>query len=132
MPKPEVYFDQIDPDAEGNAMLWYRSREDAAKAKDPPHDDLQTWAGNRSGWRVSSPTRIASTPCHILPDGRLYGTGDDYAGVFVFDPRTDQTTILGPRPGWRPTRRSFAATSSIPAAIPAAISLSTIPRGLGR
>jgi outer membrane protein assembly factor BamB len=38
----------------------------------------------------------------ILPDGRLYGTGDDYAGVFVFDPRTGQTTILGPRPGLAP------------------------------
>ncbi len=38
----------------------------------------------------------------LLPDGRLYGTGDDYVGVFVFDPRTDQTTILGPRPGLAP------------------------------
>ena len=31
--KPQVYFDQIDPDADGNATLWYRSQEDAANAK---------------------------------------------------------------------------------------------------
>ena len=103
VPKPEVYFDQIDPDAEGNAMLWYRSREDAAKApKDPPHDDLQTlgWKSVRLEGVESYPHRI--NPMSILPDGRLYGTGDDYAGVFMFDPRTDQTTILGPRPGLAP------------------------------
>ena len=103
VPKPEVYFDQIDPDAEGNAMLWYRSREDAAKApKDPPHDDPQTlgWKSVRLEGVESYPHRI--NPMSILPDGRLYGTGDDYAGVFVFDPRTDQTTILGPRPGLAP------------------------------
>lgn len=103
VPKPEVYFDQIDPDAEGNAMLWYRSRENAAKApKDPPHDDLQTlgWKSVRLEGVESYPHRI--NPMSILPDGRLYGTGDDYAGVFVFDPRTDQTAILGPRPGLAP------------------------------
>ena len=103
VPKPEVYFDQIDPDAEGNAMLWYRSREDAAKApKDPPHDDPQTlgWKSVRLEGVESYPHRI--NPMSILPDGLLYGTGDDYAGVFVFDPRTDQTTILGPRPGLAP------------------------------
>ncbi len=38
----------------------------------------------------------------LLADGRLYGTGDDYAGVFAFDPHTDQTTILGPRAGLAP------------------------------
>jgi hypothetical protein len=103
-PKPEVYFDQIDPDAEGNATLWYRSREDAAKApKDPPHDvKIQSlgWKSVRLEGVESYPHRI--NPMSLLPDGRLYGTGDDYAGVFVFDPRTDQTTILGPRPGLAP------------------------------
>jgi hypothetical protein len=38
----------------------------------------------------------------LLPDGRLYGTGDDYCGVFAFDPRTGRTEILGPRPGHAP------------------------------
>jgi outer membrane protein assembly factor BamB len=103
VPRPEVYFDQIDPDAKGNAVLWYRSREAAAKApKNPARDDPQAlgWKSIRLEGVESYPHRI--NPMSILPDGRLYGTGDDYAGVFVFDPRTDQTTILGPRPGLAP------------------------------
>ena len=31
--KPQVYYDQIDPDADGNATLWFRTAEDAAKAR---------------------------------------------------------------------------------------------------
>jgi outer membrane protein assembly factor BamB len=104
VPRPEVYFDQIDPDAQGNATLWYRSREDAAKApKDAPRDvepQALGWKSIRLEGVPSYPHRI--NPMSVLPDGRLYGTGDDYAGVFVFDPRTDQTTILGPRPGLAP------------------------------
>jgi hypothetical protein len=116
VPKPEVYFEQIDPDAEGNAVLWYRPREDAAKARGegvPPlsasakekeqgQDALATagWQSVRLEGVPSYPHRL--NPMSVLPDGRLYGTGDDYAGVFVFDPRTDQTTILGPRPGLAP------------------------------
>ncbi len=103
MPKPEVYFDQIDPDAEGNAVLWYRSRDDAAKAVKYTADnspELRGWKSIRLEGVESYPHRI--NPMSLLPDGRLYGTGDDYAGVFVFDPRTDQTTILGPRPGLAP------------------------------
>lgn len=89
-PKPEVYFEQIDPDAEGNALLWYRSKEDASSS----------WKSVRLEGVPSYPHRI--NPMSVLPDGRLYGTGDDYAGVFVFDPKTDQTIILGPRPGLAP------------------------------
>ena len=37
-----------------------------------------------------------------MPDGRLYGTGDDYAGTFIFDPKNDQTTYCGPRTGLAP------------------------------
>jgi outer membrane protein assembly factor BamB len=88
VPKPDVYFDQIDPDTQGNATLWYRSGEEAG------------WKSVRLEGVESYPHRI--NPMSVLPDGRLYGTGDDYAGVFVFDPRTDQTTILGPRPGLAP------------------------------
>ncbi|MBC8218613.1 MAG: hypothetical protein H8E73_09120, partial [Planctomycetes bacterium] len=102
-PKPDVYFDQIDPDAEGNAALWYRSQDDAAKVpKDSPDGSPQAqgWKSIRLEGVESYPHRI--NPMSVLPDGRLYGTGDDYAGVFVFDPRTDQTTILGPRPGLAP------------------------------
>ncbi|MHC4165333.1 MAG: NHL repeat-containing protein [Planctomycetota bacterium] len=101
--KPDAYFDQIDPDAEGNATLWYRSREDAAKApKDTRGDDPRAlgWKSIRLEGVESYPHRI--NPMSVLPNGLLYGTGDDYSGVFVFDPQTDQTTILGPRPGLAP------------------------------
>ena len=107
VPKPEVYFDQIDPDAEGNATLWYRSREDAAKA--PKRPAARRRSPRTLGWKSvrlegvpTYPHRI--NPLSVLPDGRLYGTGDDYVGTFVFDPRTDQTTISARAPGWRPTR----------------------------
>ena len=116
VPRPDVYFDQIDPDADGRAVLWYRSREDVGRARGegvPPlsasvkrkeqgQEALATvgWQSVRLEGVESYPHRI--NPMSLLPDGRLYGTGDDYAGVFVFDPRTDQTTILGPRPGLAP------------------------------
>jgi hypothetical protein len=105
VPKPEVYFGQIDPDADGNATLWYRSREDpkAQAAKAQAGDD----APATSGWKSirlegvnSYPHRI--NPLSVLPDGRLYGTGDDYVGTFIFDPKTDQTAYCGPRTGLAP------------------------------
>jgi len=96
VPKPDVYFGQIDPDAEGIATLWHRLGEGEA-ATDP---QVPGWAAIRLEGVESYPHRI--NPMSLLPDGLLYGTGDDYAGVFVFDPRTDQTTILGPRPGLAP------------------------------
>ena len=59
--KPQVYYDQIDPDADGNATLWYRAREDAARrdprknrrAADP--QGPKSGVGKRSDWRVSRP-----------------------------------------------------------------------------
>jgi len=146
--KPQVYYDQIDPDADGNATLWYRSQEDAAKAKsieaasalgaglgprrnDRPKvsresGDLRSaqWLGRETGHSAenghsASPTledegwksiQVAGvetyphriTPMVRLPDGQLYGTGDDYVGVFAFDPQTGRSTVLGPRPGHAP------------------------------
>jgi hypothetical protein len=129
VPKPDVYFDQIDPDENANAVVWYRSREDAAQAdlrssrrkeaqtpltNAPEHKsqsllmsaatNLQTEA---QGWKSirledvnTYPHRI--NPLAVLPDGRLYGTGDDYVGTFLFDPKTDQTTYCGPRVGLAP------------------------------
>jgi len=105
--KPEVYFDQIDPDAQGNAVLWHRPRQDAAsrakgeqRGAKQEHPAAPKWKSVKLEGVPSYPHRI--NPMSLLPDGRLYGTGDDYAGVFVFDPRTNQTTILGPRPGLAP------------------------------
>lgn len=107
--KPEVYYDQIDPDAGGNAVLWYRSREDAkarpsatAGAVADPLEELKArgWRSVRLEGVPSYPHRI--NPLSLLPDGRLYGTGDDYVGTFIFDPRTGQTTYCGPRTGLAP------------------------------
>jgi len=105
--KPQVYFDQVEPDANGNATLWYRSREEAKAEEKAPPDVTANKKPEELGWKAvrlegipAYPHRI--NPMTLLPDGRLYGTGDDYVGVFAFDPRTDQTAILGPRPGLAP------------------------------
>ena len=108
VPKPEVYFDQIDPDADGNAVLWSRAREDPRteepkgtaneNRKAKPED--RSWRATRLEGVETYPHRI--NPLSVLPDGRLYGTGDDYAGTFIFDPKTGQTTYCGPRTGLAP------------------------------
>jgi hypothetical protein len=101
--KPQVYFDQIDPDETGNATLWYRSREDAAKDRGTAANaspEARGWKAIRVEGVETYPHRL--NPMTLLPDGRLYGTGDDYVGVFAFDPKTDKTTVLGPRPGLAP------------------------------
>ncbi len=91
-PKPEVYFDQIDPDTEGNATLWYRAGAGETGER--------AWKAIRLQGVASYPHQL--NPLSLLPDGRLYGTGDDYVGSFIFDPRTDATTYLGPRTGLAP------------------------------
>jgi hypothetical protein len=108
MPKPEVYFGQIDPDEKGNAMLWHRSREaaNAEKTRPPQSTDAKPtpeqlgWKSIRLNEVETYPHRI--NPLSVLPDGRLYGTGDDYVGTFLFDPKTGQNTYCGPRTGLAP------------------------------
>ena len=104
---PQTYFDQIDPDADGRATLWYRSREDARAEERSPRDATARNKPEERGWKSirlegveTYPHRI--NPLSLLPDGRLYGTGDDYVGTFIFDPGTDKTTYLGPRTGLAP------------------------------
>jgi len=105
--RPEVYYDQIDPDAEGRATLWYRPREDARAEKRPRGDAAARKTPESRGWKSiglegveTYPHRL--NPLSLLPDGRLYGTGDDYVGSFLFDPKGDKTTYLGPRVGLAP------------------------------
>lgn len=100
VPKPEVYFDQIDPDAQGTAVLWYRSREDASALGSSRRKKAQGWKSIRLEGIPTYPHRI--NPLSVLPDGRLYGTGEDYVGTFIFDPKTDQATYCGPRVGLAP------------------------------
>ena len=110
VPRPEVYFGQIDPDEAGYAVLWHRSPREAeataGKAVDGDHPP-RTRAPDELGWRSirlegvdTYPHRL--NPLSVLPDGRLYGTGDDYVGTFIFDPATDRSTYCGPRTGLAP------------------------------
>jgi hypothetical protein len=57
VPKPEVYFDQIDPDAQGNAVLWYRSREEPASE-------------SKTEWK---PIRLEGVPTFVGRDLYLSG-----------------------------------------------------------
>jgi len=96
VPRPELYRDQIDPDAEGNATLWYRLPEDKAKTPKNPAPNAKA---EHLGWKSVRLKGVESyslpnSPLTLLPDGRLYGTGG-YAGSFIFDPGTGQTTPLG-------------------------------------
>jgi hypothetical protein len=99
--KPELYYAQIEPDEQGNATLWYRLPEDAAKApKEPP-------AGSKPedlGWRSIGLKGVdfyagRIGPMALLPDGRLYGAAEYYIGSFLFDPKTDKSTLLGRKQG---------------------------------
>lgn len=105
--KPQTYFDQIDPDADGNATFWYRLSEDARAEEESGRDNDAHQSPEKRGWKSirlmdveTYPHRI--NPLSVLPDGRLYGTGDDYVGSFLFDPATDKTMYLGPRTGLAP------------------------------
>ena len=89
-PRPEVYFDQIDPDEKGVAVVWHR----------PQNSDATTWKPIRLEDVEAYPHRL--NPLSVLPDGRVYGTGDDYVGTFLFDPKTEKTTYCGPRVGLAP------------------------------
>jgi outer membrane protein assembly factor BamB len=103
VPKPDIYFDQIDPDEHGNAMVWYRSREKppgTSEIRSPKSEIEAGWKSIRLEGVNTYPHRI--NPLSVLPDGRLYGTGDDYVGTFLFNPRTDETIYCGPRVGLAP------------------------------
>ncbi len=39
VPRPEVYFDQIDPDENGHAVVWYRNRTIGARVRLESHPD---------------------------------------------------------------------------------------------
>jgi len=89
-------------------VLWSRSGADATaeKMKASPGATAGT-TPEELGWKSIRLEGVNTYPHHInplsvLPDGRLYGTGDDYVGTFIFDPKTDQTTYCGPRTGLAP------------------------------
>jgi hypothetical protein len=100
VPRPEVYFGQIDPDENGNAFVWRRDRPGKNNENEPSKSPKSDWTAIPIRGLKIYPHRL--NPLTLLPDGRLYGTGDDYAGTFLFDPKTDKTTYCGPRVGLAP------------------------------
>jgi hypothetical protein len=102
-PKPELYRGQIDPDANGRAALWYRLPEDSTKMPENSSPDTKP---KDLGWRsISLDVPMYShriSVLALLPDGRLFSSGEDYVGSFIFDPKTDQATLLGRNQGIAP------------------------------
>ncbi len=82
---------------------WHLGRTDGSTAREPGANKTPEelgWKSIRLQRVPTYPHRI--NPLSLLPDGRLCGTGDDYVGSFLFDPRDDKTTYLGPRTGLAP------------------------------
>jgi len=105
--RPQVYYDQIDPDGDGNATLWYRSQEDADAEKKAPRAARENAKPEDLGWKAIRVQGVETYPHRIsalalLPDGRLFSGGEDYVGSFLFDPRTDRATLLGRNQGLAP------------------------------
>lgn len=96
-PPPEIYRDQLAPDALGNATFWYRLPDNTAMA---PKEAPTSGAPEDLGWRSIPLEGIDTHPQTIhrlalLPDGRLFGTMHGYVGRFLFDPNTDKAIGLG-------------------------------------
>jgi hypothetical protein len=101
-PRPELYYDQLDPDEHGNAVLWFRAHGDAAQ--DTVTDRPRDAAPEELGWNAIHLAGVKTYagrlgPLALLPDGRLYGAGEYYVGSFLFDPATGTTTRLGRNQG---------------------------------
>ena len=140
--KPQVYFDQIDPDADGNATLWYRTAEDAARRESKERarrDDAAKATPEDRGWKA---IRVAGRRNLSPPDQSLVAPARRPAVrhgrrlrrlVHFRSPRPARPSICGPRVGLGTLHAaSFAAASSIQRLLRRASSSSTIPRGLGR
>src|SRR4029434_7946551 len=65
-----------------------------------PISEKSNWSAIQIEGVKTYPHRL--NPLALLPDGRLYGTGDDYVGTFLFDPKTDRISYCVPRVGLAP------------------------------
>lgn len=91
--KPDRYTEELDPDSEGNARLWYRN------PWERPDEEPEGAAPEALGWHEVE-LDVPVYPMQIdrlieLPDGRLLGTCDAYLGNFVYDPETGEMEHLG-------------------------------------
>ena len=97
-PVPEVSRNGLDPDPQGNAVLWYRLPEDRAKlgaTKLTPETKPEAL-----GWHGARLSDVKTYPAPIwrlteLPDGRIFGTAGNYLGHFLYQPETGRTEYLG-------------------------------------
>jgi hypothetical protein len=125
VPKPEVYFDQIDPDESGNAMVWYRSRE-ARQIK------RRFRVGNPFVSKASTPIPIASIryPCCRMAGSTGQATIMSARSFSIPEPM--KPFIAVHELALRLTRPSLPMANFISAGIQAVIFLCTTPRGPGR
>jgi hypothetical protein len=84
-PPPETYIGQMYPDGQDRAVFYWRPAADK---------------GNDSAWRKVTLEGVKKYPLTLhrfctLPDGRIFGTGENYKGRFLFDPATGKITYLG-------------------------------------
>jgi len=91
--RPDLHKDELDPDSDGRAALWYRN------PWDRPEEEPEGAAPEALGWhRVELQVDVFPMPIRRLtelPDGRLLGTCDSYLGNFAFDPATGAMQHLG-------------------------------------
>jgi hypothetical protein len=100
-PRPEIFYDALTADSEGNATLWYQTAE--ARAVAQRNNAGKDASPQERGWKAVQIHGITTYPTLIrrlvtMPDGKLLGTGDYYVGHFEFDPATSQAKYLGREP----------------------------------
>jgi len=96
-PRPELYTGETYPDAQGNAKLWYRLPEDAARLAKIASPGVKP---EDLGWKCVHLSGIETYPLPLhrlvlLPNGKIFGRAFGYLGNFLFDPATGQSEFLG-------------------------------------
>jgi hypothetical protein len=100
-PKPEIFYDALTADTEGNATLWYQTAE--ARAAAQKNNVGKDATPEQRGWKAIQLKGITTYPTLVrrlvtMPDGKLFGTGDYYVGHFILDPATGKSKYLGREP----------------------------------
>jgi hypothetical protein len=101
LPRPEVFYDALTADTQGNATLWYLTQEAHFAAQ--KNNAAKDATPQERGWKSVPLKGITTYPTLIrrlvtTPNGKLLGTGDYYVGQFEFDPATGKSKYLGRTP----------------------------------
>lgn len=94
--RPVQIHGQFDPDENGNAMLWYRYKDEIP----PVPQGVKNPTPEQLGWKKLLYTGVEKHPLSIhrlvnLGDGLLWGTAMGYAGRFLYDTKNGKMTQLG-------------------------------------